>query len=244
MRSQPHFYLFYWQCRVVHRLQKFNANPQHPAKGPFSYSIEVDVDAYRESLRIKEASNQVHLVRSRKTNISEETASPLDAFGAASDQTVKSSRRLTRKASDVRSYPGAFDANTVGDNAWRRKGGAAGARVTDSKKVVARNLAERPGGGYIHELREDILHSLVDSTNPRLKSVCSGGKKIAAWSIKSCEKVRADKYFSPSEFTIAVHMWTHTFLGWSYFRGLYNSRVYAQVERSLVPSHRCPRVFN
>ena len=119
-------------------------------------------------------------------------------------------------------------------------------------------------GGYIHELREDILHSLVDSTNPRLNIVCSGKgarkgdgdstgkdmnmkgshsdavKGIPSWAVKSCEKVRSKKFFSPSGSTIAVHMWTHTFLGWSFFRGMYNAGVYAAVERELVPSMFCP----
>ena len=145
---------------------------------------------------------------------------------------------------------------------------------------------EGSSGGYIHELREDILHSLVDSTNPRLNIVCSGkgvkkvdkeniGKGmnmnnsnsssmntnmnmkgsssnsnsngiegIPPWAIKSCDKVRSKKFFSPSESTIAVHMWTHTFLGWSFFRGMYNSGVYAAVERELVPSMHCPRSDN
>ena len=98
---------------------------------------------------------------------------------------------------------------------------------------------------YIYELREDILHPLVDSTNSRLAKVCSGGEKggIPPWAVQSCEKVRAKKFFSPSQFTVAVHMWTHTFLGWSFFRGWYNSRVYAQVERELVPTNSCPNVF-
>jgi hypothetical protein len=65
-------------------------------------------------------------------------------------------------------------------------------------------------------------------------------KEIPSWAVKSCEKVRAKKYFSPSDSTIAVHMWTHTFLGWSFFRGMYNSGVYAAVERQLVPSMQCP----
>ena len=68
-------------------------------------------------------------------------------------------------------------------------------------------------------------------------------KGIPPWAVKSCEKVRARKYFSPSEYTIAVHMWTHTFLGWSYFRGMYNAGVYARVERELVPNLSCPSLF-
>ena len=111
--------------------------------------------------------------------------------------------------------------------------------------------------GYIHELREDILHPLVDSTNPRLNAVCQvkgdgkdgiskdpNGGGIPLWAVKSCEKVRARKYFSPSEYTVAVHMWTHTFLGWSFFRGMYNAGVYADVERRLVPNMECPATFS
>ena len=104
-------------------------------------------------------------------------------------------------------------------------------------------------GGYIYELREDILHPLVDTTNPRLNAVCyakGDGKNksgMPSWVAKSCQEVRARNYFSPSEYTIAVHMWTHTFLGWSYFRGMYNSGVYADVERRLVPNMECPAPF-
>jgi hypothetical protein len=237
----PLFDLISLYCCVTCRLQKFNADPQHPAKGPFSYSIEVDIDSYRESLRTKEMSSKVHLVRGRKTNVSEET-SPSVGSGAASSSSVRASRGLIRKASDTNNFSDSFDAITLGEGKWTKE--ATETRVTEHRNKAVRKLEQSTRGGYIHELREDVLHSLVDSTNPRLNSVCAKGKEIAPWAIKSCEKVRAGKYFSPSEFTIAVHMWTHTFLGWSYFRGLYNSGVYAEVERSLVPSHRCPKMFN
>jgi hypothetical protein len=191
-------------------------------------------------LRTKETSSKVHLVRSKKTNVSEET-SPSVGSGTASSSSVRDFRGLIRKASETDNFPDSFD-TTLGEGMRTKE--ATEARVTEDRKKVARNLEQSSGGGFIHELREDVLHSLVDSTNPRLKSVCAKGKEIAPWAVKSCEKVRAGKYFSPSEFTIAVHMWTHTFLGWSYFRGLYNSRVYSDVEQSLVPSHRCPKMFN
>lgn len=135
---------------------------------------------------------------------------------------------------------------------------------TTSRLLTEVSTTQSPSGlGFIHELREDILHSLVDSTNSRLDVVCSGNgdsdakstrkrhenkKKhmlhgIPLWAVKSCEKVNKREYFSPSESTVAVHMWTHTFLGWSFVRGLYNSRVYSQVERKLPPTMRCPPVF-
>ena len=192
-------------------------------------------------MRRKESSSQVHLVRGKKTNVSDETLPSVESE-AASSQSVKASRGLVTKASDAYNFPDSFSATTL--NEGLRTEEATGARGREHRKYHARSLEQNSGGGYIHELREDVLHSLVDSTNPRLKSVCARGKDIAPWAIKSCEKVRAGKYFSPSEFTIAVHMWTHTFLGWSFFRGLYNSGVYAEVERSLVPSHRCPKMFS
>lgn len=172
---------------------KFDQDPSHPAKGPFSYSIEVDIDAYRKSMAAKATSERRHLLHTNES---------------MSISTLPSHPRRRADADPAIGMP----------------------------------------GGYIHELPEDVLHPLVDSTNPRLNSVCITRKylkdaepgTIPPWAVRSCEKVRAKKYFSPSKFTIAVHMWTHTFLGWSFFRGLYNSGVYAQVERELLPTLRCP----
>lgn len=178
---------------IFSRLTKFNENPSHPAKGPFSYSIEVDIDAYKKIL-------------------------------------------VANVSLDKRQLAGTNESTSISTYSGRRVG-------TNSTNGSTQNSR-----GYIHELPEDVLHPLVDSTNPRLNSVCvtkksgKGGEAAAIppWAEHSCQKVRAKKYFSPSKFTVAVHMWTHTFLGWSFFRGLYNSRVYAQVERELVPTMRCP----
>ena len=180
---------------TLFRLMKFDQNPSHPAKGPFSYSIEVDIDAYKKSVIAKAASNRRHLLSTNEST---------------SIRTLPPHPERRASAAPANGFP----------------------------------------GGYIHELPEDVLHPLVDSTNPRLNSVCVTRKSlkgaeaeaaiIPPWAVKSCEKVRAKKYFSPSKFTIAVHMWTHTFLGWSFFRGLFNSGVYAQVERELIPTMQCP----
>lgn len=192
-------------------------------------------------MRTKGSKSQVHLVKGKKPNVSNETLASAGS-GVGSSRSVGASRVLTRELSVTHNFPVSSDAATLAEGMRTKE--ATGTAVPKHRNKVARNLEQTIGGGYIHELREDVLHSLVDSTNPRLKSVCARGKEIAPWAIKSCEKVRAGKYFSPSEFTIAVHMWTHTFLGWSFFRGMYNSGVYAEVERSLVPSHRCPKTFN
>ena len=134
------------------RLAVFLKDPTHPTKGPFSYSIEVDIDAYHAALGEAEKGQ---------------------------------------------------------------------------------------GQGKIIELREDILHSLVDSSNSRLKKVCST-KPLAPMVEESCKVVNADKYFRPTDDTIAVHMWTHTYLGWNFIRGAYNSALYYKVESSLPSTFNCP----
>ena len=265
------------------RLQKFNENPTHPAKGPFSYSIEVDIDAYHKSIGVSVTADGAHTGAGAGTG-------GLDSHISSSNSTLRRtltdtqshghslssvSRSLT--SSDEKKDPLPLDSSSASADVHTLL--TLGNETMDSPTKHSSTSSiglSGVSGGYIHELREDILHSLVDSTNPRLNIVCSGKvakegegenaskdkdkdkskekssmramegsksdavKEIPSWAIKSCEKVRAKKYFSPSDSTIAVHMWTHTFLGWSFFRGMYNSGVYAAVERQLAPSMQCP----
>lgn len=101
-------------------------------------------------------------------------------------------------------------------------------------------FGEQIYGGTVVELKEDILHSLVDSTNPRLTKVCSDRSAINDLNENACDYVNRNIYFRPSTQTIAVHMWTHTFLGWSFLRGFYMWARYGHVERSLKPMNTCP----
>jgi hypothetical protein len=70
----------------------------------------------------------------------------------------------------------------------------------------------------------------------------SRGKKMSVptWAVDACYQVRKEKFFEPSERTLAVHMWTHTYLGWSFIRGMLNNAIYDEVEKKLPPSLRCP----
>jgi hypothetical protein len=63
--------------------------------------------------------------------------------------------------------------------------------------------------GAILELREDVLHALVDSSNSRLGKTCSQTLPPAI-AQESCRFVNKGQYFRPSAATVAVHMWTHT----------------------------------
>ena len=57
--------------------------------------------------------------------------------------------------------------------------------------------------------------------------------------VAACTFVQRGEYFRPSPATIAVHMWTHTFLGWSILRGAINAALYTRVERALPPTMQC-----
>ena len=46
-----------------------------------------------------------------------------------------------------------------------------------------------------------------DQTNQGMYDACADPKKVPEISARSCELVRADDSFHPSEFTVAVHMW-------------------------------------
>ena len=294
-----------------YRLTKFLADPLHPAKGPFSYSIEVDIDIFKKtwnssssssssvsstiiSLDKKNSANDMMNIRISgdiSVNVSSIDANkqpPKSTVNAQpKGQNLHTGKKITPSAevqinNSITVAPkGNFSGNasTVmlrrsrtlhsirerysnlkGKDQQKSNGrrsllevSVANVTIKDIANVKSEVEVKVEGyggeGGYIYELREDILHPLVDSTNPRLNTVCyakgdgKGNSGIPSWDIKSCEKVRARNYFSPSEYTIAVHMWTHTFLGWSYFRGMYNSGVYADVERRLVPNMECPAPF-
>ena len=96
--------------------------------------------------------------------------------------------------------------------------------------------------GGIYELPAGVLHPLVDTTNGRLFSGCTDIKDRPAALEKICEEVSEGKFFSPRPETIAVHMWTHVYLGWSFFRSAYLSSMYNHVEQVLPPTLECPKI--
>ena len=218
------------------RLRKFQRDPSHPPKGPFSYSIEVDIDTYRKAA----------------------TESKKLATAAA---------KKTKSSVDDGSGGGGGGGSGGGNSGGGKDTPAATASSTGSSGGNSAGAEVRYG--LIYELPEDVLHALVDNTNPRLETVCSGKDKkavsgdivkdkdkakdkkagtapggIPPWAVASCAKVKKRQYFTPTDRTVAVHMWTHTFLGWSFFRGLYNSAVYERVERTLRPQMSCPAQFD
>ena len=113
-------------------------------------------------------------------------------------------------------------------------------------KAGGTTMAVNPKGGVsggIYEVAEDILHPLLDSTNSKLTKGCRGIDKSSVFVRSACEYVSKSVFFRPTSNTIAVHMWTHVYLGWGFFRNLYSAPVYNLVEGSLPPLTSCPSSF-
>lgn len=96
--------------------------------------------------------------------------------------------------------------------------------------------------GGIYELPSGVLHPLVDTTNGKLYSGCQNIMNRAAEVEKICEEVNHGHFFTPTPETIAVHMWTHVYLGWSFLRSSYLSSLYNHVEHVVPPTLECPKI--
>lgn len=78
----------------------------------------------------------------------------------------------------------------------------------------------------------------ADSSNSRLGKTCAL-RPVPAIAEQACKAVNKGEYFKPSTATVAVHMWTHVFLGWSILRGAINAATYTRVEKALPPTMQC-----
>ena len=96
--------------------------------------------------------------------------------------------------------------------------------------------------GGIYELPAGVMHPLVDTTNGRLSSGCGNLENRPAGVEKICEEARRGHFFTPIPETIAVHMWTHIYLGWSFLRSSYLASLYNHIERVVAPTLECPKI--
>lgn len=171
---------------------KYLADMSHPMKGPFSYSIENDIDAYRKAVF-----NQSY------------TTLSLNDLKIPSEVNISETRRLEVESKTSRIF------------------------ASDSELSISNDK------GLILELLPHILHPLIDSSNMRLYSVCRESN-LSEHQQQICQKVSKSIFFEPDTFnTIAVHMWTHIYLGWNFIRSFYNWRVYRNVETTLPSLTHC-----
>lgn len=120
------------------RKAAFERDPLHPAKGPFSYSIEADIDAYRAAK-----------VTDRRLQ-REARAAALEATDMKRGGPVKFARAGAENSTLLRPR---------GGRRGRGPRGAAGALSLESE-VEGVDLSE----GAIVELSEDVLHALVGAS--------------------------------------------------------------------------------
>jgi hypothetical protein len=83
------------------------------------------------------------------------------------------------------------------------------------------------------------VSSSISANTSSSSSVSAEAQFLAAKSAV-CDALHKKRYFQPDSETVLVHMWTHVYLGWSLFRGWYNSGTYQKVEKRLQPTFSCP----
>lgn len=160
-------------------------------KGPFSYSIEKDIDRYLEQKRAADDSQKVVATgrKKRKAPHSSPEQQPIDAV--TTQQTTTAPPQGRRR---VRALRG-------------RKTSPLSRMNSSSRRQSA--IVE----DVIIELQEDVIHPLVDATNPRLYSACAATVPGPDLMRSTCRIVDQRLFFRSSNETVLVHMWTHVFLG-------------------------------
>lgn len=98
-------------------------------------------------------------------------------------------------------------------------------RYDENEKIRVLVDQDRDNDSDTVTLHDKLIQTLDSDTD--LEKVLIDNK------IKSCKMIRKSKYFNPSKNTIAVHMWTHVYLGWNFIRSFYNWRIYSTVESTL-----------
>jgi hypothetical protein len=114
--------------------------------------------------------------------------------------------------------------------------------------AAGRNHHGRGRCQMIIEVGEHILHPLLDASNHRLHDGCSRehlNDKLTemqrSFLRDHCKRLSGGKYLAATlHETVLVHMWTHSFLDWSFLRGWYDQGTYVNVERSLPATKDCP----
>jgi hypothetical protein len=112
-------------------------------------------------------------------------------------------------------------------------------------------------GPFIVELSEDVLHSLLDSTNSRLWTLIPSSPCNMAHTLdrehfmdsadaeltedweSTCSRLQNLRYFSPTMETIAVHMWSHVYLNAPRIRSTVMLPLYEYISGRLRPSAQC-----
>jgi len=187
--ATPRHPFFLWL--LEDRLNVFNGSSTAGTfpKGPFSYSIEKDIDRYLEHKRAVDDSQKIGPGRKkRKASHSAPMMSVEQPIDAAATQPDKRARTLRGRKVSPR-----------------------------SRRPPVQSAAE----DVIIELQEDIMHPLVDATNPRLYSECTARPDLELQRTEdgllsrgsTCRLVDQRLFFRPSNETVLVHMWTHVFLG-------------------------------
>jgi hypothetical protein len=160
-------------------------------KGPFSYSIQTTLDDYYRE--------QGHrLYEERGSLVATRTLPATTKDSGFSEKTRRQHwrrRRALTNSTDVSS-------SSNRDN-------------RESSKITSTSSATRTGTPreFILEMKAEIVHPLVDSTNSRIPQNCQKKEQNEQYGLTAtCNAFSKGKYLYPTINTMLVHMWTHSFL--------------------------------
>jgi hypothetical protein len=191
----------------------------HFTKGPFSYSIEKDIDRYYD-----------HLASFPYSPVTQ-------AFRDSTLPVTSSSKNRHRHRRQLKQTIIESNSDLLSNSTKSISNRQLKPRIRYRKEEEA--VYTGPPVGHILELPERVLHPLVDRTNSKL-DICSDRASDAStrWR-SSCNQVTRKQFFHPARETVAVHMWTHVYLGWNFIRTAYSRFIYIQVENELPPTLSC-----
>ncbi|RYH01330.1 hypothetical protein EON65_48415 [archaeon] len=205
----------------------FQTNPmQFLKEKPFSYSIEKELDKYYAKVEVGVGED-----RDRSRRINDRNMSSLFAHNL-STANQSSSSATTSAPTPVYIYElpsyllhplldGTNGKLHEGCKAYLRREGRAGGEVRGNHSVPS--IDDELSRQCIHVYKKDYLVSGADNGN----NINHGNNRDSAAALRGYEA------------SIMVHMWTHTFLGWSSLRGLYKWGEYREVEKRLLPTFTC-----
>jgi hypothetical protein len=146
-------------------------------KGPFSYAIEKDVDLYRQVMvtgnknKAADPKGSARYRRSRRRLIDSMDVLPL--LANATDQTVNQTMTADVKSLEATTARAKLSMATASSAVTvSQMTNSVESRKHSTTLFSKESYSFTPSSGIILELREDVLHPLIDATNSRLYEVC------------------------------------------------------------------------
>jgi hypothetical protein len=222
-----------------------SAPPAKPAKGPFSYSIEKDLDAYHAVLQERWGWGG----RSVVVELSPDVLHPLaDAsnlrYKAACVGVPGMTPQLKARIQQLEveaegGETGAEASVDTGEEAGAGAGVVETSAGTGTGVDAVAKTGTETGNGTATRRRQ--TETQTQGAQTQGAQGAQGAQGLSLWEerIHACDNVKRGRFLSPSSRTAMVHMWTHVYLALPSLRSMYNAPTYRRTERAIHPTPNC-----